>query len=259
MNNKIEIIQTLIDKINYNKINYNIIKKNIKFLIKEYHDIKKYFLNFNSLKLRIIDIEKDSELYNKTIDVITNSYLSSFNYINNKIKDIISIKLLTFSNLSFYYIQLDNNSIEQDLIKFKKLFVEALTLIYYYKKDKKDKKDTSNILLIWMPIQKNRDFNHNIINKENLFDSVKNFNAFTASGVTFGHFPRISILTRHEEINKLMYHELIHNFGIDGSNYHSELKKDGIFEKYLQIKNTNSYHYEYSLYESYTELISSYS
>jgi hypothetical protein len=252
MNNKVEIIQTLIDKIDTSLINLKIIRKNIKFLMNEYRDIKKFYLEFINLKLQVIDIPKDSDLYKKTLSIIKNSYLSSFNYINNKIKDIISIKLLKYSNLSFYYIQLDNLSIDNDISIFKNLFLQALTLINHYNKT------TQNIIVIWIPVRKDRDFNYSLINKENINSSVNNFNAFTASGVTFGHNPRISILTRYEEINKLMYHELIHNFGIDGSNYHDELKKDGILEKYIKIKTKNSYNYEYSLYESYTELISSY-
>jgi hypothetical protein len=250
--NKIEIIQTLLEKIDTSLINLKIIKKNIKFLMNEYREIKKFYLQFSSLKLQVIDIPKDSELYNQTLSIIKNSYLSSFNYINAKVKDIISLKLLKYSNFSYYYIQLDNISPEKDLAIFKNLFIEALTLINHYKKN------TKNIVVIWIPVRRNRDFNFSIINKENINTSVNNFNAFTASGVTFNHNPRISILTRYEEINKLMYHELIHNFGIDGSTYHDELKKDGILENYIKIKTNNSYNYEYSLYESYTELISSY-
>lgn len=250
--NKIEIIQTLLEKIDTSLINLKIIKKNIKFLMSEYREIKKFYLQFSSLKLQIIDIPKDSELYNQTLSIIKNSYLSSFNYINDKVKDIISLKLLKYSNFSYYYVQLDNISPEKDLAIFKNLFLEALTLINHYKRN------TKKIVVIWIPIRRNRDFNFSIINKENINTSVNNFNAFTASGVTFNHNPRISILTRYEEINKLMYHELIHNFGIDGSTYHDELKKDGILESYIKIKTKNSYNYEYSLYESYTELISSY-
>jgi hypothetical protein len=252
MNNKIEIIQTLLEKINTSFINLKIIKKNIRFLMNEYRDIKRFYLEFVNLKLQVIDIPKDSELYNKTLSIINNSYLNSFNYINDKIKNVLSIKLLKYSNLSYYYIQLDNQSPENDINIFKNLFIEALTLINHYKKE------TSNIIVIWIPVRKNRDFNYSLINKQNINASVNNFNAFTASGVTFNHNPRISILTRYEEINKLMYHELIHNFGIDGSNYHNELKRDGILERYMKIKTNNSYNYEYSLYESYTELISSY-
>ena len=226
MNNKVEIIQTLLDKIDTSLINLKIIRKNIKFLMNEYRDIKKFYLQFSNLKLQVIDIPKDSDLYKKTLSIIKNSYLNSFSYINAKVKDIISIKLIKYSNLSFYYIQLDNLSLENDITIFKNLFLQALTLINHYNKS------TQDIIVMWIPVRKDRDFNYTLINKENINASVNNFNAFTASGVTFGHNPRISILTRYEEINKLMYHELIHNFGIDGSNYHNEL-------------NINLYHFQH--------------
>ena len=112
MNNKIEIIQTLLEKIDTSFINLKIIRKNIKFLMNEYRDIKKFYLEFSNLKLQVIDIPKNSELYDKTLSIIKNSYLSSFNYINAKVKDIISLKLLKYSNFSYYYIQLDNISPE---------------------------------------------------------------------------------------------------------------------------------------------------
>jgi len=92
--NKIEIIQTLLEKIDTSLINLKIIKKNIKFLMNEYRDIKKFYLQFCSLKLQVIDIPKDSELYNQTLSIIKNSYLSSFNYINTKVQNILSLKLI---------------------------------------------------------------------------------------------------------------------------------------------------------------------
>ena len=54
MNNKVEIIQTLLDKIDTSLINLKIIKKNIKFLMNEYREIKKFYLQFSNLKLQIM-------------------------------------------------------------------------------------------------------------------------------------------------------------------------------------------------------------
>ena len=84
---------------------------------------------------------------------------------------------------------------------------------------------------------------------------MENFNAFTASGVTYGSSPRYTIISRYEEVSKLLLHELIHNFYVDGNSCH-HLMHD-IISKYKQIKGSN-YDYEYSIYESYTELLSSY-
>lgn len=254
MNNKIDIVRKLIGNINKSLINLDVLNKNIEFLIEKYNNIKKIWSELNIINIKIINIEKDSELYNNIINILNNCYLNKFKYFKKTIKNIISIKLITYLNVSFYYIQIDNSSYEEDIIKFKQLFFEAITLAKYYN----NLNISKNIMIIWVPINKSRDFNFDIINKDNLVKSMYNYNAFTSSGVTFGTSTRISILTRYEEINKLMYHELIHNFGVDGTSYHDFIEETGILLRYKKMKNNKSYHYDYSIYESYTELMSSY-
>lgn len=254
MNNKIDIVQKLIGNINKSFINFNILNKNIEFLIEKYNTIKKIWLELNIINIKIIDLEKDSDIYNQITSILKKCYLSKFKYFNKSIKNIISIKLITYLNVSFYYIQIDDSSYEQDIIKFKQLFFEAITLAKYYN----NLNISKNILIIWLPINKCRDFNFDVINNEFLDKSIEKFNAFTASGVTFGSTTKITILTRYEEINKLLYHELIHNFGVDGTSYHDYIEDNGILLKYKKIKDNKSYHYDYSIYESYTELLSSY-
>lgn len=254
MNNKIEIVQKLIGNINKSLINLDILNKNIEFLIDKYNTIKKIWLELNIINIKIINLEKDSELYNKIISILDKCYLNRFKYFKKTIKNIISIKLITYLNVSFYYIQINNSSYEEDMIKFKQLFFEAITLAKYYN----NLDIAKNIMIIWLPINKSRDFNFDVINKDNLVKSIDSFNAFTASGVTFGTTTKVSILTRYEEINKLMYHELIHNFGVDGTSYHDFFQETGILLRYKEIKANKSYHYDYSIYESYTELLSSY-
>ena len=67
---------------------------------------------------------------------------------------------------------------------------------------------------------------------------------------------RIIVKKRYEEKDKLLFHELIHNYYLDGSKYHREIKN--VILTYEKSKNDDNYNYEYSLYESYTELYSSY-
>jgi hypothetical protein len=254
MNNKIDIVQKLIGNINKSFINLNILNKNIEFLIEKYNTIKKIWLELNKINIKIINLEKDSDIYNQITNILKKCYLSKFKYFNKSLKNIISIKLITYLNVSFYYIQIDDSSYEQDIIKFKQLFFETITLAKYYN----NLNISKNILIIWLPINKCRDFNFDVINDEYLDKSIEKFNAFTASGVTFGSTTKITILTRYEEINKLLYHELIHNFGVDGTLYHDYIENNGILLKYEKIKDNKSYHYDYSIYESYTELLSSY-
>ena len=121
--------------------------------------------------------------------------------------------------------------------------------------------DTVSRIIIWIPIDSNRDFEHNTINDKNLKKSSEEYKGFTVSGVTFGSNPRYTIVTRYEEVEKLLLHELIHNFYLDGSNFHSNLKN--IIKDYTKTKNNTqsqikNYNYEYSIYESYTELLGTY-
>jgi hypothetical protein len=254
MNNKINIVKNLLSNINKSFINFDILNKNVDYLINKYNSIEDIFVELSKTDIKIIKLEKNSDIYNKIIKILNDSYLSRFKYIKNIIRNVISINLITYFNISFYYLQINNSSFDKDIIKFKQLFLEAITLAKYYN----NLNISKNILIIWLPIDKCRDYNYNIINHDYLSKSIDNFNAFTASGVTFGSTTRITILTRYEEINKLMYHELIHNFNIDGSSYHDNMEKNGILSKYEKIKNNKSYHYEFSIYESYTELLSSY-
>ena len=59
-----------------------------------------------------------------------------------------------------------------------------------------------------------------------------------------------------------MIHELIHNFNLDGSGFHNH--NHSLIADYKNIKNprtalpNDNYDYSYSIYESYTELLSSY-
>ena len=116
--------------------------------------------------------------------------------------------------------------------------------------------------IVWIPINKKRNFKYDKISKTNIKKTQDNFEAFVASGVTFGLNPRITIVTRYEEVEKLLIHELIHNYNLDGSGFHDN--NHSLIKKYSKIKNSHTmsniknYDYPYSLYESYTELLSSY-
>lgn len=139
--------------------------------------------------------------------------------------------------------------------------------------------------IIWLPLKSKRDFKDKHLHESNLKRTVRKFKAFTPSGVTFQDYltnTKISIVTRYEEIEKLLIHELIHNYCIDGTGYHKNLSS--IISKYKSVKNntvrntyvcecsnidTNNintctktriknYDYDFSIYEIYTELLSGY-
>ena len=65
----------------------------------------------------------------------------------------------------------------------------------------------------------------------------------------------VTIIARYEEVIKLLLHELIHNFNLDGSKYNIDLSD---FKKKYNEKKKKNYKYHHDHYESYTELLSSY-
>jgi len=249
---KIDIITQLVNSIDLRNINYSVIKSNCNYLYNVFKDIKVCWSN-NEYEHVILKIE--SEKYNQIMSTVNSSLLTSYDYIKKELKKINQIIKLSDSNINFYY--LDFGNYESDIELINKLFLQSVCLAKYsglYEK--------SEVIIIWVPINKKRDYEYKTINDENLRESTENFNAFTASGVTYGENPRITIISRYEEISKLLIHELIHNFNLDGSAYHEH--NDSLVKSYKKIKNPQTpsniknYDYSYSIYESYTELLSSY-
>ena len=249
---KIDIITQLVNSIDLGNINYSIIKSNCNYLYNIFKDIKALWLNDNYEHLTL---KKDSEKYKNTMKIVKNSLLADYNYLKNELTKINQIIKLSDSNITFYYLDLGNY--KSDIKIINNLFFQSVCLAKYSNLYGK-----TDVVIIWIPIDRKRDYIHETINKENLESSIENFNAFTASGVTYGQNPRITIISRYEEIGKLLIHELIHNFDLDGSGYHEH--NDSLIKSYKKIKNPQTasqiknYDYSYSIYESYTELLSSY-
>lgn len=253
-NNFYNEMKQLINVVDLKKINYKLIKSNIIKLIDVYIKLKK---KWNDLKPELINYEiftvKDKK-YDEIISLINKNFLAS----NQQIKKIISttqfIHSLSYSNIYFFWISesSDKNINNKNYQLALDMFKITLSLNLY----KFDEKDKISRYIIWIPIDKKRNFLSNNINKSNLKKSQDNFEAFVASGVTFGLIPRITIITRYEEVEKLLIHELIHNYNIDGSGFHNQMDK--ILDEYNKVKDKGNYHYEYSIYESYTEMLSTY-
>lgn len=249
-------MKKLINMIDLKKINYKLIKSNVAKLVGLCGELKKQLdkIEPELIKYEILRI-KDKK-YNEIMNIINKNFLAS----NPQIKKIISntqskyIHSLSYSNIYFYWIStsgeknLDSKDYQMGLDMFK----ITLSLNLY----KFDGKDKISRYIIWIPIDKKRDYSYKDICKSNLNKSQEGFEAFVASGVTLGSIPRITIITRYEEVEKLLIHELIHNFNIDGSGFHNQL--DSVLDEYNKVKNEGNYHYEYSIYESYTEMLSTY-
>jgi hypothetical protein len=248
------IIKNLIDLINddFNlKLNIKIIKKNCEILSNKYLLIEKIWndieINYDYIFLKELDEE-----FTDVMKIVKNNYLSTFNYYNKFIENINSIIKLSYKNIIFYYINKNDNfnKKKNEKVIINRLFKESVVLSEFAK----DNFD-HDIIILWIPVDKDRNFKYDNIEKIN--ESTKNFEAFTASGLTYGDYPRITIISRYEEVDKLLFHELIHNLYLDGTKHHENVCKHTENE-YKTIKNNNNYNYEYAIYESYTELLSSY-
>ena len=257
-NNEIELcdkLKILVNKINIKNINIDIIQKNIKKIMSIYTKIKVEWnmldLIQNDNKYSFNKYKNDDSEFKKIHTIITNTFLKENKLINNYLKNISIINHISWLNINFYWMEtLESKKSDFDLA-FKMFKITTSLNRYVYGKN-----DNICRIVIWVPINSKRNYTSNIINQENLTNTNDNFEAFVASGLTFGSEPKITIITRYEEIEKLLIHELIHNFNLDGSIYHNKLKN--VVEKYKNIKHNKNYHYEYSIYESYTELLATY-
>lgn len=249
---RINIINKLVKSINLKNINFDLIKLNSNNLYKIHKKVKPLWID-TSIEHQVL--KKEMTNYNNIYKIATTSLIGDYDYVQNEMHGTSEIVYLNDSNINFYYLNLGNYEDDKKLINF--LFSQSVCLAKF-----SELYDKHNIIIIWIPIKTNRDYNFDTINQENLNNSIKNFNAFTASGVTYGDSPRITIISRYEEISKLLLHELIHNYNLDGSRYHEH--NHDLIKMYKKIKNPktmsniNNYDYSYSMYESYTELLSSY-
>ena len=247
-------IKNLINSIDLKKINYKLIKTNINKLFGVHIKLKKYWEQINFFDIKYDVIKKDNNTYDQIMNIVRNNFLSN----NPQIKKILNktkyIHSLNYSNIYFYWL---SESEKKDLSsKDYALAIDMFKITLCLNLYKFDEKDKIKRYVIWIPINKKRNFFSNNISRTSLNKAQENFEAFVASGVTFGSVPRITIITRYEEVEKLLIHELIHNYMIDGSGFHNQMNE--ILADYVEVKNNGNYHYEYSIYESYTEMLSTY-
>lgn len=257
-NSVIDELKFIIENINLEYLNISIIEENVQYLYNIYLQIKKEYSVISSMDFPIENI-KSGPIYDKVVENI--SYIS----LPEKEKDILkekvkSINKLEYGNTFLFWISFDD---EKDNSQYAfKMFKIFLCLQNFYKPSKDEYK---NRIVVWFPIDSKRDFYFDKINEDTLLYTKKKFGAFVASGLTtinnnffypIRNLSRITIITRYEEIEKLLIHELIHNFNMDGNEYLTDL--NSIITKYNSIKPNNNYTYDFSIFESYVELSSTY-
>ncbi len=261
MRDCIDDLMNIVKKLDLTKINTKIINSNIDTLVEIYLKIKNILKKFSNTKVRYMTFIDSSNDYSNIKSILNNSIIGANKQIRNIVSKSHSIHCLKYEQISLYWFESNN----EPNIKSKnyEYAIRMLKIIWGMGKLYKISFEKNERIFIWVPIEKKRNYNSKQISKSGLKKSSDEFEAFVASGVTFSveqYNMRITIITRYEEIEKLLIHELLHNFGIDGNNFHSELKS--IISKYTKIKNPNlnkkNFNYEYSIYESYTELLSTY-
>ena len=262
-NNKENIInklKNLINQLDLSNINLDIIKTNINKLVKVYYKLKEVWENIKLNKIKFKTYLKNTNKYNKIKLIILDNFLSENENISKIIDESKYIYCLKYSNIYFYWIS-ESTIIDSTNLNYQ-LAINMMKITICLNKYKYNEEDKIKRIIIWIPINKNRNFFPNTITSLNLKKTEYEFEAFVASGVTFGNNPKITIITRYEEVEKLLIHELIHNYNMDGSKYYNQMTK--IINEYRDIKLANkngetyNYDYEFSIYESYTELLSTY-
>ncbi len=256
-NSNIKNIKKILENFDFNLINFDIINQNINILKKLFDKIKNIYFSIDDFSLKnniqydIVNLKNSQTLLKHIqnfVDTVGSSKLKNFIDVNVE-----KLFMIQYSNIKFIYPYSKKSKLEEDMQNILKLFKITICLNKIFCPN-----DDTERIIIWIPIHSNRDFNFTEIKEKTLTNSIDNFNAFTVSGLTYGggSTPRFTIISRYEEIEKLLIHELIHNFYIDGCNHHSNLK-DTIVH-YKNHKSLDNHDYEFSMYETYTELLSTY-
>jgi hypothetical protein len=272
-NNILDELKYIVKNANLEFLNIDLIKTNVNLLYEiyikiknEYEQISKLTFSIETIKIEDINNHKNSLLYKKIIN-----HLNIMNFSKNIKKNILnkikSISKLKYNDLFLFWFTFDDT---KDISGDNEIAINLFKIFISLNKFYKPTNNFDNRIVIWIPIDAQRDFDFDQINSSTLESSKKKYGAFVASGVTFNknNFlswentngkitnSKITIISRYEEIEKLLIHELIHNFNIDGSAYFDDLNH--IISKYNTIKPSNNYNYPYSIFESYTELSSTY-
>jgi hypothetical protein len=260
----------LLDQIDLSNINIKLIKSNCKTLSKIFLQMKKIWEQVEKINYISRMYKYGSIQYLDIIKTISGNFLLENLKVKNIIENSTSIILYQYKNIKFYWFnsidknngynheqnELNENTSNMDLIMSKTMFKITMCMNLFKYPNFIDNIDR---IIIWIPISTERNYFANMINEKELDKSSKSFEAFVASGVTYSTSKsKITLVTRFEEVEKLLIHELVHNYNLDGSEYHSDFLMKQVVSQYKNIKNPLNYDYEYSIYESYTELVSTY-
>ena len=210
---------------------YNLINKFYSIFLISQKNIEKYFLNTKNLNNKPL-LKKEYYSSIKFFD---------FNYVNNLLENQFTGRLISNIINEIKYkkiIRIENFSIEifynESYLNEINNLIFHLILIYDILKKFFNKKQNFklNLVVFYIDIKKEYDYNKNYISTENINSGF--------------YFNKQIILYRKEEILKVYIHEILHLFGLDDLNY---LKKNND-KKLVEIFNLNSFNF---FNESYIE------
>jgi hypothetical protein len=255
----IDELKYITENIDLKYLNINLIEKNIEYL---YYNI-------------YLELKKEYEEVSKLSFTIENANPTTFTYVRNGINNfkttpqkkkhyqrhVKNVYKINYENLYFLWVSFDFDDKDntENAIKMFKIMVSLKK--FYKTLDKTD----INRIVIWYPFDAERNFYFDDINDETLLCAKNDFGAFTTSGetnnrriggISTGTDDYVTVITRYEEVEKLLLHELVHNFNIDGKMEIMNL--ESINSKYNSVKSKDNYVYYGSILESYTELSSTY-
>ena len=110
---RLNIIRKLTNSIDISKINYSLIKSNSNFLYKLFEDISSHWTD---MKYEHLNLLKTSVNYRKIMQIVNNSLLVSYSYVEQELKKIKKIIQISDSNIKFYYFDLGNYESDIEII-----------------------------------------------------------------------------------------------------------------------------------------------
>jgi hypothetical protein len=185
---------------------------------KEYIKLYKLLKKYQNMSYRLVRHNKNMSTHLANVQHIDHPIVAA--YVRNSL-----LYTAEFSHAflgscrPYFYVYLSATATISDIddILARLIFI----LLYFFERAKK------MITVYWVPVSIARVFRYRDI--EQIALSQQHFEAFTTSGVNFGD---ISVITRIEEAEKLLIHELIHNIRADMS---SQIHTDW-YKEYEQTK-----------------------
>lgn len=237
---------------------------------KVYRDIHKIFYKILKYNYDIRVIEHNIEEKKRHIAMINFSQLTRHDIVSSFMTKSKLYELIVkyknrdtenqtekLENYAFYFFHKNFSASSKEA----RVLLRLLLISFYFLERKKESSTKNNEMVIyWIPLRIKRDFNFDYPREKKILNieaSKRNFRAFCTSGLNFTRRNTksndknkdVSIVTRVEEIEKLLIHELIHNIKLDKR----DILSGEMYSHFNKIKKNNYYGSKIMLIEIFTE------